>query len=83
MSPVKIKILFVGQNSKTYTPSVTLRRKKVNDGEKFKYLGTHFTARSLAKKVANKQKAAKRKSKKTPRQAPKTTFLNINAHLDN
>ena len=81
VSPEKTEILTVDRNSKTNPPSITLRGKKLKNVEKFKYLGTYFTARPMAKTVSKRKEPKKKSRKKAPKQAPKTSFLNAN--LDN
>ena len=81
VSPEQTEILSVDRNSRTNPPNITLRGQRLKNVEKFKYLGTYFTARPMAKTVTKKRDTKKKSRKKTPRQVAKTSFLNAN--LDN
>ena len=72
VSPEKTEIS-VNQNLRTNPPNITLRGQKLENVEKFEYLGTYFTARPMAKTVTN-QKETKQKSRKKPNKHRKQVF---------
>ena len=71
----------VDRFSSQVPPSVVLRGKQLKNVDKFKYLGTYFTATPKAKAVPKKNASKRKPRKKKAKQPTKTSFLNVN--LDN
>ena len=78
LSPEKTEIMSVDRFSKTDPPSISLRGQKLKNVEQFKYLGTYFTAKPVAKTVPKRKEARKKSRRKKPKQPVKTSFLNAN-----